>query len=302
MTSKKAAAYTALHHDSEAEWLEQRREVVTATDVARLAQGPSAARTIRREKDGEETFSGNRFTEWGNHREPWIGAWAGLFLGGSLIPNNELLISTKDARWAATPDMISADGSTLAEIKVSKNAWTKGEAPLRYLDQVQWQLMVTGAEKCFLICEPYEIIDGRFVPDQPFAEEITPDTERQDELVALAEKFLDGEETVDESVAEEMGGLVTRDVELSRRIKELGEEQKALRESISQLVGDEPVSIDLEFATVTRTRPSTTRRFDQTRFKKDHPDMVDEYTATTERAGTLRIVEAKPDDNEDEEA
>ena len=58
---------------SEDQWLAERMSRVTATDIGRLANGgPSVFAAIKAEKSGARTFFGNRYTEWGNEREPVI--------------------------------------------------------------------------------------------------------------------------------------------------------------------------------------------------------------------------------------
>lgn len=299
MQAKPPTPFTIIDHDGIDEWFAQRRTKVTATDVARLAQSPGAARTIRAEKDGKTTFTGTRSTDWGHQREEPIANWVQLFIDGRLHHNDNIVVSTRDDRWAATPDMMTDDGDILAEIKTSMHPWTPGNAPKRYLDQVQWQMMVTDATSCFLVCEPCIDIDGMLVPGDIFAEEIMPDAGRQAELVAIAEAFLDGDDIVAQGVATELSELARQDIDLSRRIADLRDEQSALREAMAEVIGDDPASVDVGFATVTMTRSSTTRRFDQKQFRADHPDMTDAYTTETTRPGTLRITAARTEKDEE---
>lgn len=91
------------------EWLEQRREVITATEIARAIRSPKYARELREEKrTGVQSFTGNRYTEWGKEREPVIAKHVRLEIDSSLEANDDLWVD--DAGLiGATPDMVDRD-------------------------------------------------------------------------------------------------------------------------------------------------------------------------------------------------
>ena len=163
--------YVELPYTGEEEWLRQRRSVVTATDVAKIKTGSDKAfASLWREKREPSTFRGNRFTQHGKDREPVIAdmltedyPW--------LHPNKSLLVSEDDARFGATPDMVSDDGLVLGEIKTRKVSDDKDEwfswadvcadqTGKKYAFQVAWQLFVTGAERCVFAVEHWSDEDG----------------------------------------------------------------------------------------------------------------------------------------------
>lgn len=66
-----------------------------------------------------------------------------------LLPS-DWLVAGADPKHLATPDGASLDWSTLAECKTTGKDW--GSAPpIKYRRQCQWQMHVTGADRCLLV-------------------------------------------------------------------------------------------------------------------------------------------------------
>lgn len=184
---------------SEEQWLEQRRGVLTATDIARIAGSAAEAARVREEKrTGRTGFHGNRYTEWGKLNEPLIyqrlcEAWDSDF-----EHNHDLWVSDQDPRFGATPDMVLTTPhgvKYVGEIKtvLAHNDWGGGAIPRRYMDQVQWQMLVTGAEKCLFGWEPYEDRDGEFVAAGAMQSRwIARDEARIEQLVEITERWFAG--------------------------------------------------------------------------------------------------------------
>lgn len=148
------------------EWLEFRRGGLTATEIRDLAKGYAAdERRILTEKvtGDRPDLSGNKYIEWGNIREPVIQEWIlGRF---GIEPSADLYAHDEDPGRMATPDGLTVDEFTreilVAEIKTSKHDLTPGRmdadrvlfqidrgshfARTGYYDQMQWQMLVTGA-------------------------------------------------------------------------------------------------------------------------------------------------------------
>lgn len=176
--------------DDREAWHEQRRQGVTATEVRDLRKGSSAERRrILTEKlTGERSFTGNRYTEHGNLREPIIADWIALNFG--IEPNAHVY---SRGRYLATPD--GWDGEDIAEIKTSKhNLDPDGShfGTTGYYDQIQWQLLVMGARRCLFVWEQHDDDwpDPKPLYEQPLWMWIHRDEARIAELIDVADRFL----------------------------------------------------------------------------------------------------------------
>lgn len=168
--------------DDEAQWLQMRRNGITATDAARLAT-PASVRGVANDKLMGSSFQGNAFTEFGRRREPVIAQWLqeehGIHSCGLLIR------AAEHERHLATPDGLAEWGSevVLAEIKTTNKPWKR--IPRNYLRQVWWQQYVVGAERTLFVWERH---DDFVVQDaQPQSVWI----ERDDAEIAKLVKFAD---------------------------------------------------------------------------------------------------------------
>jgi hypothetical protein len=200
------------------QWLEARRQGVTATEVRDLAKGNGAdRRRIKIEKlTGErESIVGNQYIDRGNEREPVIAAW--ILENFDIAPNDHVFIDA-ELRALCTPDGISndfVDDGILAEIKTSKHDLTpaahamldgKVLEPKRvtqadrgghfwqtgYYDQMQWQMLVLRAERTLFVWEQHDSNwpNPSPVHDAPQWCWVYEDNERQLELLEIARDFL----------------------------------------------------------------------------------------------------------------
>jgi hypothetical protein len=131
-------------------WLAARAEGVTATMVAK-ASTPAGFRDVIEQLENPVDIIPNAVMDWGNYREPFI---AQIVKEKTGIMPNEWLIAFDDGvrRWQmATPDGLSMDHTMIAEIKTSGKDLRK--IPIGYMRQIQWQLHVTGAERCLFAYE-----------------------------------------------------------------------------------------------------------------------------------------------------
>jgi hypothetical protein len=131
-------------------WLAARENGVTATQVAK-ASTPAGFREVIANIENPQPVIPNAVMEWGNKREPFIALELKDRFG---VMPNEWLISFDDGlrRWQmATPDGLSVDHTVIAEIKTSGKPLD--QIPIHYRRQIQWQLHVTGAERCLFAYE-----------------------------------------------------------------------------------------------------------------------------------------------------
>lgn len=126
-------------------WLAARRNGVTATEV-RDASTEGGFRDLVASWH-EPPFEGNEYTEFGTWAEPQLLDHAHREWG--ILPSGWLIASEQDRRWLATPDGLSLDHMVIAEAKTTGKDWTR--PPIKYVRQMQWQMFVTGAERCLLL-------------------------------------------------------------------------------------------------------------------------------------------------------
>ena len=173
--------------------------VVTASEIAMLANGGTSVwANLRAEKAGAKSrWTGNEYTVWGHAREPDIAASV-TALYPHLVHNTRLVINDEQPWLRGTPDMIGTDNAaTLCQIKTALwrgEKWDSAHVPKSYVDQMQAEMLVTGATVNLLAVEFYDELDtGGFVPhflfEDPHIIAIERDDERIAELVAIAEQF-----------------------------------------------------------------------------------------------------------------
>lgn len=131
-------------------WLAARDLGVTATQVSK-ASTPAGMKEVLAQIENPTSIDANAFMEWGNTREPYIAHVVKERYG--ILPNDWLIAADGPGNeWQmATPDGLSLDHTWIGEYKTSGKNLDK--VPLNYMRQVQWQLYVTGAEKCLFAYE-----------------------------------------------------------------------------------------------------------------------------------------------------
>lgn len=231
-------------------WLAARSRGVTATEIAKLRKGGAGARReIISSKIQGDSFRGNQYTEWGKFREAAIAE--DVRARTSIEPNDILFHALGNDRHLATPDGVGVnfDGELLmSEIKTSKHDLEPGKSFRRftagieptyvetgyfwttgYYDQVQWQIYVTGATSARFTYEQHNDDWSGWDPEtRTFAygpkplHDVLPfviiprDDIRIDELVAIADDFLDAYDVALRDAADGVGP------EIDAELDELG--------------------------------------------------------------------------------
>lgn len=275
-----------LETNSRAEWLELRRAYCTATDIARLANGgPSTWAQVRAEKlTGAQSFHGNRYTDYGQSREPFIVDLLTFLY--DVTPNDQVHV-LDGTKWAATPDAISP--TRTGEVKTSVKPLGIDTAALRaikptYYDQVQWAMLAADRGECAFA---WELNDG-FQPG-PGAQFLIPrDEERIGRLIETAEEFLaylDASETPGE-----WDDLLTEAAQVAREKAEIIDREADVQTRIRERAGDDDLSVKSPLGSISLAYPKPRKTFDQKRFTVEHPDLAAEYmTETAPSKRTLRI-------------
>ena len=270
--------FEVLSFDDEQEWLEARKQYFTATMMADLATGSSAAcEKVYRDRHGlSKPFAGNSYTQWGHEREPVLVEWAREHVDSRLKHSTDLYVSTEVDGAACTPDAVGCreDGTVavLAEAKTTTNMWWKLEdVPERYLWQVQWQLLVTGAEACVLVFEYHE----DFVPQGVDYFLIRPDKDTQERLLALLARQKDFEAGhVEARLPDFFADRVCELSKLKAQARELEDELKA---EIKEFTGGEDFSYSDDDVQVTLSTPKRSSRFDTAGFKRAEPELYERF-------------------------
>lgn len=165
-------------------WLEARMSGVTASDVANFEIDISEKKLRSLVyKKLNNTFKGNKWTDWGIEREPIILDFFGI------EQNTNLYRSASNPRFMATPDAIVDESSgkiKLVQVKTTSKQWDA--IPANYIRQCQWEMFVMGAYKNVLVWEHHE----NFIPTElePKTFTIGRDDEEISRLNEIAKLFL----------------------------------------------------------------------------------------------------------------
>lgn len=173
-------------------WLAAREGGVSATTVADAAT-PAGFREVVTARQNPQPIEPNDYMMFGTDSESALMEHAHREFG--IIPN-DWLIAGANTQHLATPDGLSVDHLLIAEAKTTGKDWGD-KPPIRYRRQVQWQLHVTGAERCLFLW-------NLRVPDdqgwfylgwlEPKTLWIDRDEKMIAELVAVADRLLEGDD------------------------------------------------------------------------------------------------------------
>jgi len=170
----------------EADWLRARKEGVTATQVAKASTPAGFEQAVR---DWFEDFVelDNPYMAFGRDMEPVLAKFVHERYG--ILPNDWLLANADTPWHLATPDGLSLDHTVIAEIKTTGKEWNS--IPLQYRRQMQWQLHVTGAEKCLFVWMLRIDVEGVYAPAwfEPETVWVYRDEDMIDELKDTAGKL-----------------------------------------------------------------------------------------------------------------
>jgi predicted phage-related endonuclease len=181
--------FVASKNVSAERWLSARREGVTATQVAKAAAGPGGFEQAVEDYRADFVEQDNPYMAFGR---VWEGPLS-IYLKErfEVMPNDWLISSSVSDHYLATPDGLTLTHEAISEVKTTGKDWNPERIPVQYRRQVQWQLFVTGAEKCFFAWMLREERDGAFLPGwfEPKVVEMRRDEVMIRSLVTVADEL-----------------------------------------------------------------------------------------------------------------
>lgn len=171
------------------DWLEARRQGVTATAVAHAATPSGFAAEVA--SWSAPSFVGNEYTEFGNWAERYLLEHAHRVEG--ILPSDWLIRG--EIPWhMGTPDGLSLDHARIAEAK------TGGKLPAsvkrEHRDQCLWNMHVTGARRCLYLFQPRASGPNGYYLGliEPWTRWVERDDERIEHLVGVADRLMKAKE------------------------------------------------------------------------------------------------------------
>ncbi len=164
-------------------WLDARKLLITATEVAKAATPSGFDAALAARLDHDAWSHSTEAMDFGLQYEPVLAAW--LKRSYNLMPN-EWLIRGDDERFGATPDCLSLDHATVGEIKTGSRKPSR--PPRQHRDQMQWQMLCTGATRAIYAFMLTERVGGQLVAawEEPSVWEVPRDPERIAQLIDVA--------------------------------------------------------------------------------------------------------------------
>lgn len=265
-------SYEIIPTTTEEEWLDARRGFVTASEVGKLARLDQREwDQLREEKaTGVQAFKGNAYTRWGHKREPHILKWVQENVDPTIRANDQLYVSRVWTKFAATPDGISIDGKVTCQVKTSGHGLDPKDPYPHYMDQVQWELLVTGAERCILVVEHH---DEFVVTGPPVYAVIPRDEDRIHELMDIAARFLAGDPAVevgDDQLRTRLDEWAAAEEEARAAHHRAMDAKARFEELVKDTEGEKFASYLYQ---VTRTPATTRTMLDQRQLKEQYPEV-----------------------------
>lgn len=298
------------------EWLHQRTKGIGGSDVASI-MGLSPWRTPAQtwlEKTGRaqpEDISDKPYIKFGNIMEPLIGKWYQEQYPERKVRRVNAICQSIERPWAqASLDFEVKDGLVwgVLEIKTARTAadWQDG-VPDYYLTQIMHYMAIlcrpfadvavffrdTCEFRCYRV--EYDREDGLVINnavDDFWHNYVLADVMPQlvgtsGEASALADYYGYATSDIKQTFDPTIVGLIADYQDAADREKKAREQKTEAATKLMGAIGDAK-GIETDVARVTWVR-STQTRFDQRRFKKEHPDLFEQYVTTYTKNNGLRV-------------
>ena len=303
------------------QWHEARKNGIGGSDVAALMglnkyKSPLSLWLEKTGRAESPDLSGNDAIFWGNALEPVIADRFQQEHPDWTVKEPNAMFVSKERPWAfANLDRIVIDDQmkeSVLEIKTvgfrRASDWDNG-VPLYYQTQVIHYMSVTGMKRAYVavliggqeyreyVLEPdsddvaavRSAVDG-FWRDYVEADAMPALVGTDDEGGALLELYSRPEaDMANVSPEEEFDDWVSEIESANARIKELQAHVDLLKNKVKQRIGNHDGAVS-DVYQVKWSRGESTK-FDAKRFKKENPELAQEYTATCNRDGGIKIKE-----------
>lgn len=255
---------------------------------------------LAKEKTGIEPseFKGNEYTEYGNVLEPQIRDYINAINNTNFVPDTRI---DREKGIRSNTDGYDAENQLILEIK------THGKTPdiKSYEAQMQLYMWHFGVKFGWLaLYERPENFDIEFDADRLQIEVINRDDEYVQKILDAIETFWirceylkDNPEMTEQefmAIGQNEISIVAKQVEkLELQIasfKQLEEQYKAMKNKLYQLMEEYDIKKwETDRVVITRVLPGKRKSFDSTRFKKEHPELAQQYIKVSPTAGSIRI-------------
>jgi len=255
---------------------------------------------LAQEKVGivKSEFKGNEYTQYGNIMEPQIRDYVNAVNEVDFVPDtridNEIGVRSNTDGWDANYDII-------LEIK------THGKNPNMKVYEAQMQLYMYqfGANGGWLaLYERPNDFDTEFDSDRLNIQEIERDEEYIQKILDAIETFWirceflkDNPEMTEQEfynagqneVAVFANQVSKLELQLAN-FKELEKQYKDAKQKLRDAMEEYDIKkFETDVVTITRILPGTKTSFDSTKFKKDYPELAEEYQKVSKTKGSVRI-------------
>ena len=290
------------------EWLEGRKNYIGGSDVgAIIGLNPyKTATDIYLEKTGQkEPFEGNMFTEAGERLEPIIAEWYADQSGHHIRNDNKIRFHKEYNFLAANIDRLISDPERPGEPGIlecktisgyNARKWEQQDWPYppHYYAQVQHYLNVTGHKWAVIafLQDGREFSQYYIEPNPEFIagymekvidfwnnnilKEAPPEPQTADDVLKIHPYTED--DSAETEATQEIANKYEEMKRLKSEIDELKTQYDSLKDEVQVYMNDKAILSfnGLTLATWKSGKPPM--RFDQKRFKKEHPDLAAKYT------------------------
>lgn len=255
---------------------------------------------LAQEKVGivKSEFKGNEYTQFGNILEPQIRNYINAINEVNFEEETKI---NKELGVRSNTDGFDKEADLILEIK------THGKNPTMNVYKAQMQLYMWQFNVNFgwlALYERPDDFDSEFDSKRLKIEMIERDDEYIKKILEAIETFwIRCEYLKDNPQATEQDFynfgqnevvLIAKKVEKLEmqlaNFKTLEKQYKEAKQELHDKMEEYDVKkFETDHVTITRILPTTSKRFDSTKFKKDHPDLYSEYQKESKRNGYVRI-------------
>lgn len=286
-----------LRFATEHERLTARRSGIGSSDLGPIMGTNTRYRTPRtlwEDKTGrvEVDTATSEAAEWGQTLERTIGLAFAQRFETQLIDAPYILASKQNPVWMASPDFaVMLNGRLeLVECKSRRNPWPDG-VPQDIVDQCQWQLAVTGVEKCHVavLFGGQELKTYGLVRDEPriavlreavsqfwshvlFDEPPAPLVQDVPRMVPTKGQLVVGADVVD---------MVRRREDIAAALSTVTAEKNEIDDALKLMLADHEEAVTADGHVIAAYKASEKVTVDAKRLAEEHPRIAKKMTETT---------------------